>query len=73
MLPESVQIGSKYRRPGGMEGPPQVAEVKDVIEDRNGIPHVRFLLSYERGNNTEEDGPRTLSLATFMRCYRDPM
>lgn len=69
----SVQIGAKYRRPGGLEGPPQVAEVQGVVEDRNGIPHVRFLLSYERANHTFEDGPRTLSLAAFMRCYKDPL
>ncbi len=69
----SVQVGAKYRRPGGEEGPPQVAEVQGVVEDRNGIPHVRFLLSYERGSHTEEDGPRTLALDTFVRCYRDPV
>ena len=69
----SVQVGSKYRRPGGQEGPPQIAEVQAVLEDRNGIPHVRFLLSYERANHTFEDGPRMLSLAAFVRCYKDPM
>jgi len=70
---ESVQVGSKYRRPGGQEGPPQIAEVQAVVEDRNGIPHVRFLLSYERANHTFEDGPRMLSLATFVRCCKDPI
>lgn len=69
----SVQVGAKYRRPGGLEGPPQIAEVQGVVEDRNGIPHVRFLLSFERANHTFEDGPRTLSLAAFVRCYKDPM
>ena len=48
----------------------EMAEVLAVGEDRLGIPHVRFRLSYLIANRAEEQGTRTLALSAFSQHFQ---
>ena len=51
----------------------EVARVLSICRDPFGIPHVRFMVSYERrAQKVLEDGPRILSLSAFTSHYREP-
>lgn len=65
-----VQIaeGGVYRRvhPTNMV---EVVEVVWVGEDSAGIPHVRYNMSYMRGNSQDPQGTRILALDCFIERY----
>lgn len=67
-----VEEGAAYRHP--QAGPViETAHVLSLCEDSFGIPHVRFMVSYERRERTvHEEGPRLLSLSAFISHYREP-
>lgn len=51
----------------------ETARVLSICQDFLGIPHVRFMVIYERQASTVlKDGPRLLSLAAFISYYREP-
>ncbi len=71
------KVGARFGRlrnttalPGRVE---EVAQVQAVLQDRSGIPHVRFSLTT---TGAETAGPqkteRTLALATFLAMF-DPL
>jgi hypothetical protein len=66
----SVQIGGIYRhRPAGTAI--ETAEVIGLLDDRSGIPHVRFMVRIERQYRSVHDGPRTLSVTSFLKYYNE--
>ncbi|MFO0997415.1 MAG: hypothetical protein U1F33_12100 [Alphaproteobacteria bacterium] len=67
----TVEVGHEFRhrRLGG--GVVETARVVGLLDDRSGIPHVRFMVSIQRINRTFEEGPRTLSLSSFLRHYNE--
>ena len=51
----------------------ETARVLSIGQDPCGIPHVRFMVSYERSARTVlEEGPRVLSVAALASHYREP-
>jgi hypothetical protein len=51
----------------------ETARVLSLRSDLLGIPHVRFMVSYEQSERTIlQDGPRILSLTAFASRYREP-
>lgn len=68
---ELVKSGSRFyrHRPDRMV---EMATVISVVSDGLGIPHVRYNLDIQklRGTTKFSDGPRSLSLETFMATYR---
>ena len=71
--PEQVHAGAVFRRtrPDKLV---ETARVISVTPDQNGIPHVRFAISYERARFSRfEGGTRLLALASFTECYREPV
>jgi hypothetical protein len=48
----------------------EVAKVVSVHDDRAGIPHVRFELSYQRPTRIDFEGLRMLALDVFAERYR---
>ncbi len=68
---QDIVAGSSYRHthPDLVE----TARVLSICRDPFGIPHVRFMVSYERrAQKVLEDGPRILSLSAFTSHYREP-
>lgn len=47
----------------------EVAKVVAIYDDRAGIPHVRFELSYQRPMRTDFEGLRVLALEVFAQRY----
>lgn len=51
----------------------ETARVLAIRQDSLGIPHVRYMVSYQRRTQKVlEDGPRILSLAAFASHYCEP-
>lgn len=48
----------------------EVAKVMSIYDDRAGIPHVRFELSYQRSTRTDYEGLRVLAREIFAERYR---
>ena len=69
-MPE-VEIGHQFRHRRVGSSVVETARVVGLADDRSGIPHVRFMVLIERANRTVEDGPRTLSLVSFLRYYNE--
>lgn len=67
-----IAEGSAFRHPQAGEVV-ETARVLSLCSDPLGIPHVRFMVSYEKSQRTIlEDGPRILSLTAFASRYREP-
>ena len=50
----------------------ETAKVLDIQSDSLGIPHVRFQVTFGRVDGIpQRDGPRMLSVASFMQQYRE--
>ncbi len=50
----------------------ETAKVLDIQRDSLGIPHVRFQVMFGRVDGIpQRDGPRMLSVASFMQQYRE--
>ena len=67
--PEDVREGDMFER----ESSGRVIEhacVQRVYSDRDGIPHVRYELSYRRANQVDHEGTRILALPVFVERYR---
>lgn len=66
-----IVAGFRYRH----RHPDRVIETARVLaltRDPCGIPHVRYVVSYERRERVVlEEGPRILSLAAFASYYRE--
>lgn len=68
---QDVVAGSSYRHTHS--DVVEVARVLSISRDPFGIPHVRFMVSYERrAQKVLEDGPRILSLSAFTSHYCEP-
>lgn len=67
----TVEVGHRFRHRRLGSGVVETARVVGLLDDRSGIPHVRFMVSIQRVNRTVEDGPRTLSLSSFLRHYSE--
>jgi hypothetical protein len=71
--PEHVRTGAVFRR----IHPDQLVETARVLSvgpDQNGIPHVRFAVSFERARfSRQEVDTRMLALASFTEWYREPV
>lgn len=65
----SIAEGMVFRRTG-IGAFVETAEVLEVVEDRMGIPHVRFNLRVSRGAVRPTIECRTLALETFYARYR---
>jgi len=69
---QDIIEGEAYRR----THPDYVVETARVLairQDAFGIPHVRYMVRYERrAQKVLEDGPRILSLAAFASHYHEP-
>lgn len=68
---DSVRPGSTFQRvhPDNLV---ETAKVLSVDENPYGIPHVKFLVSFQRSNRkTIDEGNRILALETFADRYRD--
>ncbi len=66
--PKDVREGTLYQR--DFDG--RVVEVAKVIklyDDRAGIPHVRYELSYQRPTRVDFEGMRVLALQSFVERY----
>ena len=67
----AVEKGCIYRRVRA-DRMVETAKVIDIHRDSLGIPHVRFQVTLGRVDGVPQcDGPRMLSLATFMQQYRE--
>ena len=68
-----ISEGAAFRHP--QDGPfVETAVVLSLCRDLLGIPHVRFMVSFEQSARTVlEDGPRILSLTAFTSRYREPL
>ncbi|MNC89640.1 hypothetical protein D3C83_56070 [compost metagenome] len=50
----------------------ETAKILDIQRDSLGIPHVRFQVMFGRVDGVpQRDGPRMLSVASFMQQYRE--
>lgn len=68
---EDVQPGSTFRLVHA-DDLVETAKVLSINEDPYGIPHVKFLVSFQRPNrNTLDEGNRMLALRTFADRYPD--
>lgn len=47
----------------------EVAKIIDLYDDRAGIPHVRYELSYQRPTRVDFEGLRVLALQSFVERY----
>jgi len=65
----SIAEGMVFRRTG-IGAFVETAQVVEVIEDRMGIPHVRFNLQVSRGAVKPTVECRTLALETFSARYK---
>ena len=68
---EFVIPGSRFKRihPDAMV---EMAEVEAINDDRYGIPHVKFKVSFCRPNRfSYNEGVRMLSLKTFTDRYQE--
>jgi hypothetical protein len=65
----SIEAGSTYLRVSG-GSLTEKAHVLEVMEDRMGIPHVRFQLQVIRGSARQFVENRTLALETFHARYK---
>lgn len=65
---DDIREGAIYRheRDGRVV---EVAKVVSIYDDRDGIPHVRFELSYQRSMHTDFEGLRVLARKTFAERY----
>ena len=71
--PEQVRAGAVFRRVHA-DQLIETARVLSVKPDQNGIPHVRFSVSFERARFARLDvGTRMLALASFTEAYREPV
>lgn len=50
----------------------EVAKVVSLYDDRDGIPHVRYELGYQRADRVDFEGTRVLALRTFAERYQPP-
>lgn len=48
----------------------EVAKVVSIYDDRDGIPHVRFEMSYQRSTRSDYEGLRVLAREVFAERYR---
>lgn len=48
----------------------ELAEVMSIRDNRFGIPHVHFRMSYRIAERAEEQGMRTLSVSAFSQHFR---
>ena len=67
--PDDVREGDMFER----ESCGRVVEracVQRIYADRDGIPHVRYELSYRRANQIDHEGTRILALPVFVERYR---
>jgi len=67
-----IAEGAAFRhpQPGAVV---ETARVLSLCSDPLGIPHVRYMVSYEQRERTIlQDGPRILSLTAFASRYREP-
>jgi hypothetical protein len=70
--PREIVEGSAYRHTHP-DRVTETARVLSVVRDQLGIPHVRFMVVYERREQPVlKDGPRILSLSAFTSHYREP-
>lgn len=67
-LPEEIREGAVYQREHGGRVV-EVAKVISLYDDRAGIPHVRFELSYQRSTRTDFEGMRVLAREIFAEMY----
>lgn len=65
----AVEEGMTFRRTGSGAFV-ETAQVLEVMEDRMGIPHVRFRLHVSRGSVKPTVECRTLALETFSSRYK---
>jgi hypothetical protein len=66
-----IEIGRQFLHRRQHPSVVETARVVGLLDDRSGIPHVRFMVSIRRVNRVIEDGPRTLSLSTFLRHFNE--
>jgi hypothetical protein len=67
----AVEKGCLYRRVRA-DRMVETAKVIDIHRDSLGIPHVRYHVMLGRIDGVaQQDGPRMLSLASFMQQYRE--
>lgn len=67
--PDDVRVGDMFER----EAAGRIIEhacVKRVYQGGDGIPHVRYELSYRRANQVDHEGTRILALPVFVERYR---
>lgn len=68
---QDVETGQLYRRRRESRVT-ETAEVVSVIQDRVGIPHVRYRVSFARPERHEIPAEyRTLALSVFTELYRE--
>jgi hypothetical protein len=70
----TVEVGHRFRHRRIATRGAIVVETAHVVgrlDDHSGIPHIQFMVSIKRINRIIEDGPRTLSLSTFVRYYNE--
>ena len=65
----SIEEGSIYLRTG-VGALTEKAQVLEIMQDRMGIPHVRFRLQVTRGTANPSIENRTLSLEAFYARYK---
>jgi len=67
----SIERGCIYRRVRA-DRTVETAKVLGLHNDSFGIPHVRYQVMFGRVDGLpHRDGPRTLSVASFMQQYRE--
>lgn len=67
----TVEKGCVYRRVRA-DRTVETAKVLELHNDSFGIPHVRFQVMFGRIDGLpQRDGPRMLSVASFMQQYRE--
>jgi hypothetical protein len=69
--PIEVRPGHRYCR-RRRDNVTETATVTDLRPDAHGIPHVRFVLSFEeRSIGRIEEGMRVLALPSFVAAYQE--
>ena len=65
-----IEEGSVFKYVHDGSNCTELAEVMSIRDDRFGIPHVYFRMSYQVAERAEEQGMRTLSVSAFARHFR---
>lgn len=66
--PDVIREGAVYQRKNDGRVV-ETAKVVALYDDRAGIPHVRFELSYQRATRTDFEGLRVLARDVFAELY----